>query len=264
MVVKSFLRFFWSLFKTNIANVYSLRANFWIEMAMMMVNNIFFTMVWLLLFNSFQEINGWDIRHMILMLGITMSAYGVYAFCFRGTADWLAGYIDRGELDTFILQPRNILLSVAGSKSAPSALGDFATGVIFMLFSGFATLSALPFILLSLIAGAFVFLAVGIFVGTMAFYVKDSEGWGNQIMNIFIFITTQPGSIHTGSIRLFLMFIFPAGMLTFLPVELITNPTWSGVFGLVGIAAGFFAASVWFFYRGLRRYESGNSFGVRG
>ena len=34
------------------------------------------------------------------------------------------------------------------------------------------------------------------------------------------------------------------------------------LFGLFTVI--FFSASVWFFYHGLRRYESGNSFGIRG
>lgn len=264
MAVKSFLRFFWSLFKTNISNVYSLRANFWIEMISMMVNNCFFVVTWLILFNSFQEINGWGINHMILMLGTNMCAYGIYAFCFRGTADWLAGYIDRGELDTFILQPKNILLNVAGSKCSPSALGDFAVGLLFILFSGFANLSAIPFMLLSIITGFLAFLSVGIFIGSIGFYSKGTEGWGMQIMNIFLSISTQPGSIYTGWVKTMLLFVIPAGVLTFLPVEIIINPTWSGVLTMVSITAIFFCASVWFFYHGLRRYESGNSFGVRG
>jgi len=264
MGVKSFFHFFWSLMKTNISNVYALRLNFWIEMLFMAINNGFFTITWLILFNKFDVINGWGIQHMILMLGINMCAYGIYAFCFRGTADYLAGYIDRGELDTFILQPKNILLNVAGSKCSPSALGDFASGVLFILFSGFATLAALPMLLLGIIAGALIFLAVGIFIGSLGFYAKDTEGWGMQIMNIFLSISTQPGSIYTGFIKTVLLFVIPAGVLTFLPVEIVANPTWVGILAIIGITAAFFSASVWFFYHGLKRYESGNSFGIRG
>lgn len=75
---------------------------------------------------------------------------------------------------------------------------------------------------------------------------------------------TQPGSIYTGIIKTFLLFVIPAGVLTFLPVEIVTNPTFNGVLTIIGVTAAFFGLAVWFFYRSLRRYESGNSFGIRG
>ena len=83
-------------------------------------------------------------------------------------------------------------------------------------------------------------------------------------MNIFISLTTNPGSIYTGGVKLLLTFVIPAGLLTFMPVDLITHPTIGGLLEIVGLTAMFFGASVWFFYHGLRRYESGNAFGVRG
>jgi len=219
---------------------------------------------WIILFHQFKEINGWGVGHMMLMEGIVVGAYSIYAFCFRGVAEVLAGQIERGELDTFILQPRNILLNLAGSRSHPAALGDVITGFVFLFWSGMTTFQTLPLILLSVIVGFLTFLSLGIFVGSLAFYMKDVEGWGQQIINIFIHVGNQPGSIYTGDVRLFLTFVFPVGLITFMPIEMITNPTFSGIFAFVGLIAMFFSASIWFFYRGLKRYESGNIFGVRG
>jgi len=261
---KSFWRFFCTLLKTNILHTMSLKLNFAIESIMMIANDVIMFTTWIILFHQFKEINGWNINHLMLMTAIVMSSYSIYAFCFRGVSDTLAGYIERGELDTFILQPRNILLNVSGSRSSPSALGDLGAGIILFFWCGLITWSVLPLLILCIFAGFLIFLSVGIFIGSLAFYMKDVEGWGLQIMNIFLHLSTQPGSIYIGGLKLFLMFVIPAGVLTFLPVEIIINPTWSGVLTMVGITVIFFSASVWFFYHGLRRYESGNSFGIRG
>jgi ABC-2 type transport system permease protein len=263
MAVKSFFKFLWALIKTNLSQAYSLKLNFWIETIFMTANNFIMFLTWVILFNKFQSINGWGIGHLILMNAVTMCAYAAYAVFFRGLADTLAGYIERGELDNFILQPRNILINVAGSRCNPSACGDFLSGVIFFAWSGMLLLETIPLALLSIILGFFIFISVAIFIGSLAFYIKDVEGWGQQIMNIFLHLSTQPGSIYIGGMKLFLMFVFPAGMLTFIPVEMITNPTSGGILTAVGITAMFLLFSVCFFYRGLKRYESGNVFGVR-
>ncbi|MDR0231870.1 MAG: ABC-2 family transporter protein [Dysgonamonadaceae bacterium] len=263
-MVGKFLKFFGQLLKTSISNEYSLRLNFWIEVIFMAINNSFWVVTWLILFNKFGSVNGWGSEHIVLMMGITMATFGIYSFCFSGTADWLAGYIDRGELDTFILQPKNILLNVAASKCSPSAFGDFLSGLLFIGFSGLLSLSSLPIILLTLVAGCLVFLSMAIFVGTLAFWFKGVEGWGTQIFHLFLNLTMQPGSIYTGVVKTVLLFAVPAGIIAFLPIELVMNPTAWGLVKMVAIPLVFFAASVWFFYRGLRRYESGNNFGIRG
>jgi ABC-2 type transport system permease protein len=261
---RSFRRFFWTLLKTNISHTMALRLDFAIQSVMMVANDVVMFAAWLILFHQFKEINGWHVQHLMLMTAIVMCSYSIYAFCFRGLSDTLAGYIDRGELDTFILQPRNILVNVSASRSSPSALGDLGAGVIFLFWCGLVTWATLPLLALCIIAGAMMFVAVGIFIGSLAFYMKDVEGWGLQIMHVFLHLTTQPGSIYVGGLRLFLIFVIPAGALTFMPVEIMMNPTWAGVLGLAGVTAAFFSAAVWFFYRGLLRYESGNAFGVRG
>ena len=258
------LRFFWKLMKTNVAQSTSLKLNFLFETLFMVANDILYFMVWIILFAAFQEINGWGIRHVMLMEAIAVTSYAIYAFCFRGVADTLAGYIERGELDTFILQPRNILVNVAGSRSNPAAMGDLLCGLVLFVWSGFVTFQNFPIVLLSILAGFLAFFSIGIIIGSLAFYMKDVEGWGQQIMNIFLHLTMQPGSIYTGWTRMFLMFVLPAGIISFMTVEAITEPGISTILTMLGVTAAFFLVAVWFFYRGIRRYESGNAFGVRG
>ncbi|MCL2629360.1 MAG: ABC-2 family transporter protein [Alphaproteobacteria bacterium] len=264
MAIKPTWRFFWKLMKTNVSSAVSLKLNFIIEVLFMAVNNVLLFVSWAIVFYMFREINGWNVNHFILMTGFFMIGYAVYSFCFRGIGDVLAGIIDRGELDTFILQPKNILLNVAGSRSHPSAMGDLIMGIAFVIWSGFTTWQTAGLVLICALTAFLTFFAIGVFAGSLAFWLKDAEGWCGQVINSLLTISTRPGSIYTGNVRLALTFLIPAGALTFLPVELVSNPKWSTALTLIGVTTAFFMFSVWFFYRGLKRYESGNSFGVRG
>jgi ABC-2 type transport system permease protein len=54
--------------------------------------------------------------------------------------------------------------------------------------------------------------------------------------------------------------LIPAGVITYLPVQLIHQFSWLQLLLLVSSASGFFALAFGVFYLGLRRYESGNTF----
>ena len=57
--------------------------------------------------------------------------------------------------------------------------------------------------------------------------------------------------------------VLPAGLISYMPVELIRSFSWFRLALLVSSATLFTALAFYVFYAGLRRYESGNRFGLR-
>ena len=55
----------------------------------------------------------------------------------------------------------------------------------------------------------------------------------------------------------------PAGIISYLPVELLREFSWLQLFFLLAGSLSFFALAFSVFYSGLKRYESGNKFGMR-
>lgn len=132
-----------------------------------------------------------------------------------------------------------------------------------LALSGLVSFQTLPLILLCVAGGALLILSLCIFIGSLAFYVAEAEGWVNQILHVFLSLADKPGSIYSGALKAFLLFVFPAGVISILPIELLRAPSAGAWALMLGLPLAFFAVSVAFFYRGLRRYESGNRFGVR-
>jgi ABC-2 type transport system permease protein len=64
--------------------------------------------------------------------------------------------------------------------------------------------------------------------------------------------------------KIVLFTIIPADFVSYLPVALLREPSLATLGGALGGAALYAALAVWLFHRGLRRYASGNRFGVRG
>ena len=57
--------------------------------------------------------------------------------------------------------------------------------------------------------------------------------------------------------------LIPAGLIGYVPVELIRSFSWVKFVGLGCSALGFLGAACLVFHLGLKKYESGNQFGMR-
>lgn len=120
-----------------------------------------------------------------------------------------------------------------------------------------------PLILLLLIPVTFILISFGIILGSISFYVSSSETLGPTLYDMIITFSQYPGSIFTGATKFITLFIIPAGFITSVPVDLLYsfNLTWFVLLFLFSIAL--FLLAIYVFYKGLKRYESGNLMYVR-
>jgi ABC-2 type transport system permease protein len=72
-----------------------------------------------------------------------------------------------------------------------------------------------------------------------------------------------PGTLFSGAVKALLFTALPAGIIAWLPVSLIRQWDWTTAALLVLAGGAMIALSVWVFYAGLRRYESGNLLAMR-
>lgn len=111
---------------------------------------------------------------------------------------------------------------------------------------------------------AFVILyAYRLIMSSLAFFVSDSQRLGDNVFMAFVTFASQPASIFTGWYKVMFLTVIPAGFISLYPVELIKNFNLTDLGIMVGGCSFFFILAVKFFYFGLRRYTSGNRFGVR-
>ena len=78
----------------------------------MMFNDLFFLIFWIVLFNSNDgDINGTTMNDILFLWAIPTIAYGVANFFFGGT-NKLGKYILEGGLDSFLIQPKSVIINV--------------------------------------------------------------------------------------------------------------------------------------------------------
>lgn len=252
------MRFFLCLLATSIRSSLSLRLSFFIEIAFNIGNNFIFFLMWWIFFNKFECVGNWDFHDVILMMAIVRGAYGLSRICFGGTKK-LAQKIISGGLDPFMTQPKNLLLHLLGSESQSKGWGQILSMIILYFLSD-SHLREVPFILIGVLCGALLFSATATIAHSLCFWFGDiGEVSKKYADSIFLFVH-YPVNIYSGLMQIVMFTVFPAGVIGYLPVELVKSFSWWTLFALIGSTGIFVALAFFTFYRGLRRYESGNLF----
>lgn len=216
--------------------------------------------MWWIFFLQFNDIGGWKINDMAASMAILTGAYGLTQICFGGVKN-LGLIILNGDLDPFMTQPKNLLLHLAGSKSRSKGWGHLMTSLILIILSGL--IKALPLILTLTISGCLIFISLAVIIHSLTFWLGSIESVSQKYLDSLFVFALYPTNIYSGLLQLIMFTVIPAGLIGYLPVELLREFSWLRLIIILGSSAAFTALAFFIFHLGLKRYESGNQFGMR-
>lgn len=255
------LIFLASLLQTSIRAAISVRSSFILESILMSGNNLIFFSIWWIFFRQFEMIGGWQINDMAASMAVLSGAYGIANVCFGGVKN-LGLIILNGDLDLFMTQPKNPLLHLICSKSHSKGWGHLITTFILLILGGFKVFS-LPLLLILIFLGAVIVTSLGLIVHSLTFWFGSIESISQKYLDSLFVFALYPTNIYSGFLQ-FVMFTFiPAGLIGYVPVELLRVFSWDKFIILIGCSLGFLGIACLVFHLGLKKYESGNKFGMR-
>ena len=123
------LKFLFAVWKANLQSVMEYRGAFLLQAFGMMVNNGIYFLIWVIFFDRFKDVRGWQLGDMFITYGIVASSFGLVSMLF-GNAFNLGDIITKGRLDYYLSLPRPVLLHALASRSIASGFGDFTYGAI--------------------------------------------------------------------------------------------------------------------------------------
>src|SRR6185436_40298 len=162
--------------------------------------------------------------------------------------------------DAVLSQPKPTLLYVLFRRSNPSGLGDVVSGCVMIALWGNVRLSAIPVVVLAMVASAAVMVSSGVLFGSLAFWLGPVEAASRQLFESVITFALYPEPLFGGVLRLLLFTLVPAGFVGYVPANLIRSPSIGGAAALVAVAIAYSVGSAWVFSRGLRTYCGGSRF----
>jgi ABC-2 type transport system permease protein len=255
-------RFVPTSWKLNLAGAMEFRMSFFMTAGMMFLNNTVWIFFWGLFFNRFNVVNGWQMDDVMMMWAVTTVGYGLAAVLF-GNVFMISNLIATGQLDTFLAQPKPVLLNVLVSRMSLVAIGDLMFGlVLYPIFGDVSFIGFLKFVAACL-AAMIIFIFTNLIVQSLAFFIGNAQGLAQQFNMIVITFSSYPTGIFKGAARMMLFTIIPAGFISYMPIGLLRETQPSFLIGLAIALPLLVLIGLSVFYYGLRRYGSGNMMTMR-
>lgn len=261
--LRSNLGFASQLVSRQLEASFALRGAFWLSVVLMFVNDLIFFSTWWILMARFGHVGGWRLDDMMCLYGISAASYGLCVVVTGGIHD-LSRRIDEGDLDAFLTQPKSVLVQALASRTQPSGWGDISVALGLFALSGKVHLETVPALLIGVLCGFVTFVACGIAAHSLAFWFGRTQTLSRALWEFTLMFSMYPPALFGSGIRFVLFTLLPAGLVSYLPVELLRHPSWGALGAALGGSLAYAAFAVWLFEQGLRRYASGNRFTLRG
>lgn len=232
------------------------KASFFMNVIIMLLNNASFIIQWLILYSLKNNIGGYSFRQILLIWGMAAGSYGLSRFFFKKAFE-LSDIINSGKLDSFLVQPKNVLLSVITTDVTPSALGDIIYGYI-MLFIFEFTIPRFLLYTLFIMCGGFITVAISIIFSSLSFWFSKTDIITDTINSLMINFGTYPDGIFEGVAKGLLYTIIPVGFAIFVPVKVLTNFNIYSFLIIMLVTIILVTLAFVMFNKGLKRYSSSN------
>lgn len=246
--------------KKNIQSSAELRTSFWMNVFGMMINNVSFVILWVFLIQTVGNIGGWNQADIFGLQGFVALVFGIVYSIGSGLRE-MPQLISGGRFDQFLISPKNLLTRIATSSFGASAVGDVFFGiiciVIYLLMIS-ATLPQIGMTLLLILIALITFTGVTIAIQSINFFFTDPEAVTRSVFELFFTPSLFHGGAFQGTTRFVFTFLVPSLLIGTLPVEAITQTSFSKMFLLLVLSIFWFMLSLWFFKKAVRKYESAN------
>ena len=253
-VVRNQLRVCMLSVKYNLMREMLNKVTFLTNIGFMVVNNATFIIQWVILLRLKEDIGGYGMKEIMLLWGLAASSFGLSRVLFA-RAFSLPDLIVNGKLDSYLVQPKNVLLGVLTSATNASAVGDLLYGLIVLCVFCFSVRRFFLFLLFT-VTGAVIVTAFALLLGSLTFWFVRADAFGSHMVNGMISFSTYPDGIFKGAARFLLYNVIPVGIAVYQPVHIMMDFDVSMLFMVLAYGALLSAVAAFVFYRGLRRYSS--------
>lgn len=260
---KSILAFIGAYAVANLQSALEYRTAFFVQIVTMAATDSLWLFFWWTYFHQFPLVHGWRNTDIVILWTVSACGFGLSVSVF-GNARQLSPLITKGGLDAYLGMPRYVLLHVCIAATDPTGWGDVLFGVVAFVAFLHPSIAEFALFVLLICFVCIIFTDFAILLGSLAFFLGNTEGLMQQMFGALISFSTYPMDIFQGAVRLLLFTIIPAGFISFIPLQLLHQFTWPLLGALVSFVMLFTLLAVGVFHLGLRRYESGNLMGMQG
>jgi len=237
------------------------KTTFLTNIIFMVLNNASFIIQWAVLYSLKDNVGGYTFKQVLLLWAIAATTFGFAHFFFKKAFE-LSDIINNGKLDSFLVQPKNVLISTITTDVDTSALGDILYGFIMLFICGTTPFNFILFTIFS-ICGGFILVSLSVIFSSLSFWFNKTDVLADTSNRLMTNFATYPDGIFKGVVKIMLYTIIPVGITSYIPVRLLTEFN-IGLFILIIIVTIVLVTLAFLiFNKGLKRYSSSNLMSAR-
>ena len=262
MAVKSNLKLIFSCLKLNLKKEYKYKSSFFMQIVMMILNDLFFIIQWYIIFKLVDNIGGYGFKETMLLWSIAAGGFGT-SHTFFGGAWNINEIVYEGKLDVYLTQPKSVLLNVCCSSTNVGAIGDTIYAFIVLAIIGapwYWYLIMVP----AMICAGLIYVAVYVVYVSLCFYIKRGDSVAKSVEGVMNKAGNYPIGIYNVVVKWVFATAIPVCFYTFIPAQyffLTPNIWW--ILIAVGVTVLWVSLAFITFKLGLKKYNSGNLMGGR-
>ena len=262
MEVKNNLKLIFNYLKLNFKKEWKYKSSFFMQIFMMILNDLFFIIQWLIIFSIVDNIGGYRFNETMMLWAFAAGGFGVSRLFFAGAWN-IKNIVYDGKLDVFLTQPKNILINVCCSSTEISALGDIIYSFV-VLFIINAPWYWFLLLIPGIICSGIIYTSVYVVYSSLCFYIKGGDFIAHSVESTINKVGNYPPAIFSAGIKLLFISIIPAFFFSFIPAQylLITPNIW-WILIMFATTALWSSLAFFSFKTGLKKYNSGNLMGGR-
>lgn len=251
----STFRALWRTWHGSINDAWANRRSFWFQASVMVVNDAFWIVFWVIFFEQLGEVRGWVLQDVIVLQAVLTSVGGV-SLGLLNNSRHLGRLIADGAIDEALVLPVATLPYLLVRRIEPVNIGDLAFGVGVFAVAGSPTPGRVAAFVVAVLIGSVALVSFLVIAGSTAFLGGRSDV-GELGFHSVVLFASYPVDVFSGFVKVLMFTVVPAGFITALPTRFVRDLEFWHAGVSAAFAIGLALAAALVFRLGLRRYTSG-------
>jgi ABC-2 type transport system permease protein len=262
--VKRYLRLYLHFLRFSFSKAMEFRLDFTFRIGMdliyYVVNIMFFKVIYL----HTPMLAGWSEDQMMVFVAAYLLVDAINMTVFSTNMWWLPAYINRGDLDYYLIRPIAPLFFLSLREfSANSFVNLLMAGAIMiwalMQYQGAYGLGDLLLLFLLLLNGSLIYYCTQMLMILPVFWTQSARGFVDLFYSLGLAME-RPDRIYRGWLRKVFTIILPFALIASFPARLFLEQFhWGTFLHLMLVSAGLWLVMLFCWNRGLRAYASASS-----
>ena len=262
--MKRYLRLYLFFLQFSFSKALEFRIDFFFRIAMDIMYYFVNIALFKILLLHTPLIAGWNEEQMMVFVGCYLLVDAINMTVFSSNMWWLPYYINRGELDYYLIRPVSPLFFLSLREFSANSFINLIIAAVFFFYSLFSyskdwNLLSLFGLIILLINGSLIYYCIQMLMILPVFWTQSAKGFIDLFYTLGLAME-RPDRIFKGWLRVLFTVVLPFGLIASFPARIfIEGFNLHTIVHLILVTSGLWIVVLSVWRKGLKNYSSASS-----